>query len=147
MPPAARITDIHTCPMVTGIVPHVGGPILPPCSINVMIVGLNAARLADMATCVGPPDVIAKAAASVLINGLPAARLTDLTVHGGIITAPGAPTVMIGDPAFALPPNIKVDGPPDFQNKTIRDLYKLSTLPSGQALLAQLAESKACKDP
>ena len=153
MPPAARITDLHTCPMVTGIVPHVGGPITPPCSINVIIGGLNAARLADMAVCVGPLDVIAKAASTVLINGLPAARLTDLTIHGGVITAPGDLTVMIADPAFSLPANFAINGPPDFQNKTIRDLYVLSTLPSGRALIAQLAASGQpvtfipCPDP
>src|SRR5215471_11217948 len=138
MPPAARITDMHTCPLVTGVVPHVGGPILPPCSLNVQAVGLPVARLGDMATCAGPPDVIAMGASTVLTNGLPTIRLMDLTVHGGIITAPGAPTVIIGDPAFSLPPTIKLDGPPDFENKTIRDLYQLSTTPSGADLIRQL---------
>jgi len=56
--PAARLTDMHICPMVTGVVPHVGGPVLPPCSPTVFIGGLPAARVGDMATCVGPPDVI-----------------------------------------------------------------------------------------
>ena len=55
--PASRITDMHVCPMVTGIVPHVGGPILPPGAVTVLIGGLPAARVGDMATCVGPPDV------------------------------------------------------------------------------------------
>ena len=56
--PAARVSDMHTCPMVTGVVPHVGGPILPPGSPTVLIGGLPAARVGDMATCVGPPDTI-----------------------------------------------------------------------------------------
>ena len=64
--PAARITDLHTCPMFTGPVPHVGGPILPP----------------------GVPNV--------LINNLPAARVGDTTAHGGVITGPGALTVLLG---------------------------------------------------
>jgi len=81
--------------MVTGIVPHVGGPILPPCAPTVMICCLPAARVTDMATCVGPPDVIAKGSTSVLINYLPAARLGDMTAHGGVIVV-GAPTVIIG---------------------------------------------------
>jgi len=81
--------------MVTGIVPHVGGPILPPCAPTVMICFLPAARVTDMATCVGPPDVIAKGSTSVLINYLPAARLGDMTAHGGVIVV-GAPTVIIG---------------------------------------------------
>ncbi len=93
--PAARMTDMHVCPMVTGIVPHVGGPILPPCCPTVLIGGLPAARVSDMATCVGPPDVIALGSFTVLIGGLPAARLGDLTVHGGVIVL-GWPTVLIG---------------------------------------------------
>jgi uncharacterized Zn-binding protein involved in type VI secretion len=95
MPPAARVTDMHTCPMVTGVVPHVGGPILPPCSPTVLIAFMPAARVTDMATCVGPPDIIVKGSATVMINFLPAARLGDQTAHGGVIVL-GAPTVMIG---------------------------------------------------
>jgi uncharacterized Zn-binding protein involved in type VI secretion len=96
MPPAARLTDMHTCPMVTVLVPHVGGPILPPCCPTVLIEFLPAARVGDMATCVGPPDVIAPPCSpTVIIGGMPAARLGDLTVHGGVIVL-GAPTVIIG---------------------------------------------------
>ena len=95
MPFAARISDMHTCPMVTGIVPHVGGPILPPGSMNVLIGGLPAATLGDMLVCTGPPDVILKGSATVLINNKPAARMGDNTAHGGIIMA-GCPTVNIG---------------------------------------------------
>ena len=96
MPPAARLTDMHTCPMVTVLVPHVGGPILPPCCPTVLISGLPAARSGDMATCVGPPDVIALGSFTVLIGGMQAARMGDVTAHGGVITAPCAPTVLIG---------------------------------------------------
>jgi uncharacterized Zn-binding protein involved in type VI secretion len=95
MPPAARITDMHTCPMVTGVVPHVGGPILPPGCPTVMIGFLPAARVTDQATCVGPPDIIVKGSATVMIGFLPAARLGDQTAHGGVIVV-GCPTVMIG---------------------------------------------------
>src|SRR5689334_13268713 len=93
--PASRIGDMHTCPMVTGIVPHVGGPILPPCSINVLIGSIPAARVTDMATCVGPPDMIVKASMTVLTNNLPQARIGDMTVHGGVIVV-GLPTVLVG---------------------------------------------------
>jgi uncharacterized Zn-binding protein involved in type VI secretion len=86
---------MHTCPMVTGTVPHVGGPILPPGELTVIIAGQPAARAGDLATCAGPPDTIAKGSASVLIGGKPAARLGDSTAHGGAI-AVGAPTVLIG---------------------------------------------------
>lgn len=66
--PAARVTDMHVCPMVTGLVPHVGGPILPPCAVTTLIGGLPAARVKDMATCVGPPDVIVLGCLTVLIG-------------------------------------------------------------------------------
>jgi uncharacterized Zn-binding protein involved in type VI secretion len=89
------MTDLHVCPLVTGVVPHVGGPILPPCAVTVLIGKLPAARATDMATCVGPPDVIVKASATVLICKLPAARMGDLTAHGGTIVL-GLPTVLIG---------------------------------------------------
>ena len=92
--PAARLTDMHVCPLVTGLVPHVGGPITLG-SPTVLIGNLPAARVSDMATCVGPPDVIAMGSATVLINGLPAARLGDQTAHGGTIVS-GFPQVLIG---------------------------------------------------
>jgi uncharacterized Zn-binding protein involved in type VI secretion len=95
MPMAARLTDMHVCPMVTALVPHVGGPISGPCSPNVMVGFLPAARVTDMLVCVGPPDVIAQGSSTVMINGLPAARMGDLTAHGGSIVI-GCPTVMIG---------------------------------------------------
>lgn len=94
--PAARITDMHTCPMVTGTVPHVGGPILPAGAPTVLIGGLPAARVGDMATCVGPPDTIIKGSATVFIGGMPAARMGDTTAHCGVIVV-GCPTVLIGD--------------------------------------------------
>lgn len=83
--PAARVADMHACPMVTVLVPHVGGPILPPGYVTMLIGGLPAARMSDLATCVGPPDVIVLGAFNVLIGGLPAARMGDLTAHGGVI--------------------------------------------------------------
>jgi uncharacterized Zn-binding protein involved in type VI secretion len=93
--PAARMTDMHVCPMVTVLVPHVGGPILPPCCPTVLIGKLPAARVTDLATCVGPPDVIVLGSFTVLIGKLPAARMGDMTAHGGVIVL-GLPTVLIG---------------------------------------------------
>lgn len=95
MPPAARITDMHVCPMVTGVVPHVGGPIMPAGEPTVLIGGMPAARVGDMATCVGPPDSIVMGSGTVMIGGMPAARMGDSTAHGGTIVA-GCPTVIIG---------------------------------------------------
>jgi uncharacterized Zn-binding protein involved in type VI secretion len=96
--PASRLSDMHVCPMVTpGVppIPHVGGPILPACCPTVLIGNLPAARVTDMATCVGPPDVIVKGSVTVLIGKLPAARIGDSTAHGGTIVV-GWPTVLIG---------------------------------------------------
>ena len=81
--------------MVTGVVPHVGGPIIPPCCPTVIIAGMPAARIGDMLICTGPPDVIAMGSSTVIIGGSPAARLGDSTAHGGVIVT-GAPTVIIG---------------------------------------------------
>src|SRR5579863_531515 len=95
---AARMTDMHVCPMVTpGVppIPHVGGPILPPCCPTVLIEFLPAARVGDMCLCVGPPDVIAMGSTSVMIGVQPAALLGDLTAHGGTIVS-SAMTVIIG---------------------------------------------------
>jgi uncharacterized Zn-binding protein involved in type VI secretion len=92
---AARITDMHVCPLVNGLVPHVGGPVLPPGAVTVMIGGLPAARAGDLCTCVGPPDSILLGSTTVLIGGMPAARMGDTTAHGGSIII-GCPTVIIG---------------------------------------------------
>lgn len=87
---------MHTCPLVNpGPVPHVGGPILPPGCPTVLIGGMPAARVGDMAVCTGPPDSVAMGSATVLIGGMPATRMGDSTAHGGIIVA-GCPTVLIG---------------------------------------------------
>lgn len=94
MPPAARVTDNHTCPLFEGPKPHVGGPVSSG-SPSVIICGLPAARVGDSLVCVGPPDAVAQGSPTVFINGLPAARLGDLTAHGGVIVS-GAPTVTIG---------------------------------------------------
>lgn len=96
MPPAARLSDFHVCPMVSpGGVPHVGGPISGPGAATVLIAGMPAAVVGDMAVCVGPPDTIAAGSATVMIGGKPAARMGDSTTHGGAILL-GAFTVMIG---------------------------------------------------
>lgn len=106
---------MHTCPMVTpGLppIPHVGGPVIPPCQVNVIIEGRPAARVSDKATCVGPLDTIIMGSPSVLIGNKPAARIGDPTAHGGVITM-GAATVMIGGATVPANPPKK---PGLFQN-------------------------------
>lgn len=99
MPPAARLTDMHTCPMQTPAVPspipHVGGPIVGPGVPTVLICKLPAAVVGDSAVCVGPPDTIVKGSATVMIGKKPAARMGDTTAHGGSIVL-GCPNVIIG---------------------------------------------------
>ena len=96
MPPAARLTDFHECPMVSpGSVPHVGGPIVGPGAPTVLIGGLPAAKVGDMAVCVGPPDAIVKGSATVMIESMPAVRVGDQTAHGGVILL-GDFTVLVG---------------------------------------------------
>ncbi len=97
MMPAARITDMHVCPMVTPAlvpVPHVGGPVTMG-QPNVLIGALPAARVTDLCICVGPPDMIAMGSMTVLIGGMPAVRVGDLTLHGGTIVM-GCFTCLIG---------------------------------------------------
>ena len=93
--PAARVGDWHTCPMITGLVPHVGGPILPPGVPTVLICGMPAATVGSSAQCIGPPDVIVQGSTNVLIGGMPAARVGDMSAHGGVIVD-GCGSVFIG---------------------------------------------------
>ena len=99
MPFAARITDMHVCPMQTPAfpvpIPHVGGPIVGPCVPTVLIGSLPAAVVSDSCICIGPPDSIIKGSSTVMISGKPAARMGDSTAHGGSIVM-GCPTVLIG---------------------------------------------------
>jgi len=98
MPPAARLTDMHTCPMQTpGLppIPHVGGPIVGPGVPTVLICKMPAAVVGDSCVCVGPPDSIVKGSATVMIGNMPAARIGDSTAHGGAIVV-GCPNVIIG---------------------------------------------------
>ena len=92
--PAARLTDMHICPMFTGPVPHVGGPVVAPGSPVTLIMSLPAARVGDMCVCVGPPDVIAMGSFTVLIGGQPAAHMGSMTAHGGVVMGLGV-TVLI----------------------------------------------------
>ena len=94
MRPAARLSDLHVCPLVTGTVPHVGGPIVSGLP-TVLVGGLPAACLGDPAACVGPVDAVAGGSPTVLVGGRPLARLGDPTAHGGVIAA-GCPTVLVG---------------------------------------------------
>ncbi len=95
MAAAARITDMHTCPMVTGTVPHVGGPLLPGGNTTVLIGNLPASIVGDSCVCAGPPDSLSVGSSSVFIAGSPAVRMGDATAHGGVV-AIGCLTVIIG---------------------------------------------------
>jgi uncharacterized Zn-binding protein involved in type VI secretion len=99
MMPCARLTDMHMCPMVTpGLppIPHVGGPIVGPGVPTILVGKLPVAKVSDAAVCVGPPSSIVKGSTTVLVGNVPCARLMDSTAHGGMITSPGCPTVIVG---------------------------------------------------
>lgn len=93
--PAARVGDGHTCPLSTGVVPHVGGPVLGPGVKTVLVGGLPAATVGDLCVCTGPPDTIVTGSATVLVGGRPAARLGSGTAHGGALVA-GLASVLVG---------------------------------------------------
>ena len=94
MPAAARMGDLHVCPLSDGPKPHVGGPIVSGVG-NVLIDGQAAATVGSVCTCIGPPDAIAIGSATVYVAGQPIARVGDMTIHGGVITS-GSPSVDIG---------------------------------------------------
>ncbi|WP_315760685.1 M91 family zinc metallopeptidase [Sphingomonas sp. Y38-1Y] len=142
--PAARIGDMHVCPMVTGIVPHVGGPVSGPCAPTVLTGAMPQARIGDMCVCVGPPDVIATGAFTTIVSGSPAARILDMTAHGGVIVM-GMFTVLIGMAGGAAPPtmvqvfpNVTVRGTPEFVEATLRAMAAIAATPSGAKMLADL---------
>ena len=99
MPSAARVGDLHVCPMQTPgtpPIPHVGGSIAGPGVATVLIGKMPASVMGDSCICVAPaPDSIVKGSSSVLISKKPAVRMGDTTAHGGSITV-GCPTVQIG---------------------------------------------------
>lgn len=93
----ARITDMHACALFTGPVPHVGGPVVGPGAVTVLVGYLPAAQTTNVAICVGPPDTLLMASATVIVGGLPCVRIgIDATAHGGVVVAPGCPTVIVG---------------------------------------------------
>jgi uncharacterized Zn-binding protein involved in type VI secretion len=111
--PAARISDMHVCPMVTpGVppIPHVGGPITGPGCPTVLIGGMPAAVMGDMCVCVGPPDTIVLGSTGVMIGGKPAARMGDQCAHGGTIVL-GCPTVLIGEISPGAAPVVSMAAP------------------------------------
>jgi len=131
--PAARIGDMHTCPMVTpGLppVPHVGGPVTGPGVPTVLIGGMPAAVMGDMCVCVGPPDTIIMGSTGVFIGGKPAARMGDPTVHGGMVSV-GCLTVLIGETAGDGGGGSSVSGFNNQQDLLNNTTAKLSKLESG----------------
>ncbi len=145
---AATVGSMHVCPMVTVLVPHVGGPVVGPGVPTVLIGGKPAAVMGDMCVCVGPPDVIAQGEATVLIGGKPAATVGAMTAHGGVITM-GEPTVLIGTGAGAATAVMAVDKIPfptiDFKQKTLASLSgnsaSLKEAATNQQALREAAES------
>ncbi len=150
--PAARIGDMHTCPMATGLVPHVGGPICLG-SFTVLVSGMPAARQTDMAICVGPPDTIALGEPTVLVGMAGAGGLLGI-LKGLAMASAALLNRLIGTPsayprAEMLPdgsyvtvlPGIRIEGTPEYQAKTLRDLDLIANTPTGKSLLESIAHS------
>lgn len=144
--PIATIGSMHVCPMVTGYVPHVGGPVSGPGAPNVLINGKPAALMGDMCVCTGPPDSIVQGEPTVLINGTPVATMGSMTAHGGSIVV-GEPTVMVS----SATPNNKAFTPlaeiqrPEF--KRIEVLFnKGKDLVTGSNNAEKMKEAKAAQD-
>ena len=96
MPGAARVGDMHTCPLANpNGSPHVGGPLVGPGEPTVLIENLPAAVVGDTCTCAGPPDALSLGSQTVFIGNKPAVRMGDTTAHGGQVTQ-GSPTVILG---------------------------------------------------
>lgn len=146
MPPAARLGDMHTCPIATPIppapapIPHIGGPIIPPCFPTVLIGGMPAARMGDMGMCtpVALPDPIVKGSPTVYIGGMMAARMGDTCSHGGMIVV-GCPTVLIGEAGSGGGGG----GGPGMAQSANKALGALSPLASGQAMSAPEVQKQA----
>ncbi|WP_282036630.1 PAAR domain-containing protein [Saccharicrinis aurantiacus] len=135
--PAATVTSMHVCPMVTGYIPHVGGPVSGPGVPTVLIGSKPAAVMGDMCVCVGPPDTIVQGEATVLIGGKPAATMGSMTAHGGSITV-GEPTVLIGtggSPATSVMPISKIPFP------EIRMVDRIGAAMRGQSSSLKEAEA------
>jgi type VI secretion system secreted protein VgrG len=144
--PASRIGDNHVCPMVTGVVPHVGGPFVLG-SFTVLVGFVPQSRVTDMLVCVGPPDILANGSPNVLVGMVGAMGVFGLMV-GGLMA--GLSNFLGGFPKAALQngnivtqysPNIVIEGTPEFQAKAIRDLNTIANTPSGKKLLKSLADS------
>lgn len=119
--PAATVGSMHTCPMCSGTVPHVGGPIIGPGSPNVFINGKPVATVGDMCACAGPPSTIIQGNPTVLINGKPIACVGDMTSHGGTITT-GSSNVIIGSGSTSSPTKIKPIERIPFPKIRVRDI-------------------------
>lgn len=141
--PAARLTDLHTCPMITpGVppVPHVGGPVAGPGVPTVIIGGMPATVIGDMCICVGPPDSVIMGSTGVFIGGKPAARMGDMTAHGGTISL-GCPTVLIGEAgggAAGMGSNVILK---EFK-KAVKNLDKESGVQATMLILFKLASEQ-----
>ena len=94
--PVATVGSMHVCPMCSGTVPHVGGPVTGPGQAGVLMNGKPVATVGDMCTCAaGSPDVIVTGNPNVLVNGKPIACVGDMTAHGGTIVQ-GESNILIG---------------------------------------------------
>lgn len=155
MEPVARVGDETSCPAFEYVIlPHLGGPLINASPVCLAADGRSIIRVGDYGECklAAPLDVVVEGAATFTVCGLPVARKGDGMVHGGHIVE-GSPTLVVGGPTFKIPPNMRIKGPASYQNLVIRDLYFLSTTPTGKTILDGIESSGQdvdiipCPDP
>lgn len=150
--PASRIGDMHTCPMVTVLVPHVGGPFVLG-SFTVIVGGSPQSRQTDMLICIGPPDALLMGCPTVLV-GMVGGMGGVSAILGGLLA--GLINFLAGYPRVVQKPDgttvteynsfITIEGTPEFQAKAVRDLNQIASTPSGKKLLASMQDSgKQCR--
>lgn len=125
--------DTHTCPMVTGTTPHVGGMVITGAS-NVLANNKPIACMGDKVICTGCGMVatIIQGDASVLVGGKPVAFLGCMTSHGGVLTSGQANVMITGSksPKVVTMPIEKID----FPNITAKNMVLASLAGHGTNL-------------
>lgn len=145
--PASRIGDNHVCPLVTVLVPHVGGPFILG-SFTVWTGNMPQSRTMDPLICVGPPDMCVTGCWTVLVGdagfsltGLLGMSAALMGVIAGFFRKPFPRAEIQPDGTIVTwyAPNVRVTGTPEEQARTCHQLDAIRNGPGGQAVFDELA--------
>ena len=146
-PPASRIGDMHACPMVTVLVPHVGGPFILG-AFTVLTGNMPQSRVGDTLVCVGPPDVCALGCFTVLVGMAGGGGLGGLLAGigmaiGAMLDPPYPRAVLQDDGSTVTEYNepITTEGSPEYQAAVVQDLNTFTATETGQAWQEAYAET------